>query len=198
MHQGQIDDVLTPGSRIERLGAAVERLFAQLDEFEVPVVLRISNAARASRIAWVASVLTRCGNGSLYPVLSLLLIATGQLASPVRFIVVAALNLLIAFTIYPLLKHALARTRPCDYDPALAHYGEPLDRYSCPSGHTMTAVAFSVTLLFAWPDGIVVAVPLCFAMGWSRIALGHHYPTDVILGGAIGVAVATPLSAVAW
>ncbi|HYA80522.1 MAG TPA: phosphatase PAP2 family protein [Methylocystis sp.] len=32
-------------------------------------------------------------------------------------------------------------------------------------------------------------------MAWSRIATGHHYPSDVAAGVALGVGVGYPLSA---
>ena len=196
MHFVEADDVLQ--SRMERFQAAAERLFEQLDRAEVEVVLRVSSAACTLRMTAFACAITRLGNGALYPLLALLLIVTRRVESPARFVVITGANLLITFTIYPLLKHALARTRPCDYEPELARFDKPLDHYSCPSGHTMTAVAFSVTVMFAWPDGATLAIPLCVAMGWSRVALGHHYPTDVIAGGAIGAAVAAPLAAFAY
>lgn len=175
--------------------AATADLFEHLDEIEVAIVSRVAANAERLRVQWLACGLTRLGNGLLYPLVSLILIATARVGQPVQFVVTASTNLLIAFTVYPLLKRALARMRPCDYEPRLARYGEPLDRYSCPSGHTMTAVAFSVTVLFAWPDAVALAIPFCAAMGWSRIALGHHYPTDVLFGGALGAAVAVPVSA---
>ncbi|MBV8518354.1 MAG: phosphatase PAP2 family protein [Acidobacteria bacterium] len=196
MHFVEADDVLQ--SRLERFQGAAERLFEQLDRAEVEVVLRVSAAARALRVTWLACAVTRLGNGALYPVLALLLIATRRVESPERFLVVTSANLVVTFTIYPLLKYALARTRPCDYEPELARHAKPLDHYSCPSGHTMTAVAFGVTVMFAWPDGASLAIPLCVVMGWSRVALGHHYPTDVLAGGAIGAAVAAPLAAFAY
>lgn len=178
-----------------RLRTATDDFFGELDEIEVALVSRVAAGSESLKLQWVACALTRAGNGVLYPLLTLILIASERVGHPARFVATVSINLAIAFTVYPLLKHALSRTRPCDYEPALARYGEPLDRYSCPSGHTMTAVAFSVTVLFAWPDSGALGIPLCMAMGWSRIALGHHYPTDVLLGGALGAAVSVPVSA---
>lgn len=195
MHFLQPDDALRAESRIERLQISLEDLFEQLDEREVLLVTRFATAADTLNLRWLARSLTWLGNGWLYPVLCLMLIAAGRIEMPARFVGTVSVNLLIAFTVYPLLKHGIARARPCDYEPLLARDAQPLDRYSCPSGHTMTVVAFSVTILFAWPAGAALGLPLCLAMGWSRIALGHHYPTDVFLGGALGAAVATPVSA---
>lgn len=195
MHFLEAEDALRAESRIERLRLSVEDLFARLDEHEVPIVTQMATSAETLKVRWFAQILTRLGNGWLYPLLSLFLVAAGRVELPARFFATVAMNLLIAFTLYPLLKHGLARRRPCDYEPLLARDAAPLDHYSCPSGHTMTVVAFSVTVLFAWPEGAVLGVLLCLAMGWSRIALGHHYPTDVVLGGALGAAVATPVSA---
>lgn len=195
MHFLEAEEGLRAESRIERLRFSVEGFFEDLDEREVAVVARVATSAETLNVRWLALLLTRLGNGWLYPLLTLALIAAGRIELPARFLFAVSTNLLAAFTLYPLLKHGLARARPCDYEPLLARVAEPLDHYSCPSGHTMTVVAFSITVLFAWPEGAIFGAPLCLAMGWSRIALGHHYPTDVFLGGAIGAAVATPVGA---
>lgn len=59
----------------------------------------------------------------------------------------------------------------------------------------MTAAAYAVPLLFAWPVAWPFVVALVAAIGWSRVALGHHYVTDVLLGAILGAAIAGSISA---
>ena len=93
--------------------------------------------------------------------------------------------------IYKLLKHKIARLRPCERRTTLHLTVAPLDRFSFPSGHTLHAVCFTVlgsALLpgigwFLWPFTILVAL--------SRLILGLHFISDVIAGAMIGAAVAS-------
>ena len=171
-----------------------ERLFAPLDALEVDVVARTVAAAERLRLVPLARAATRLGNGWLYPLLTLALVAA-PFDAPLRFLLAASLSLAIAFAGYPLLKSFLGRARPCDYDPSLVRGVAPLDTYSCPSGHAMTAAAYAVPLLFAWPVVWPFVVGLLAVIGWSRVALGHHYVTDVVLGAALGAAIAGSVSA---
>lgn len=61
--------------------------------------------------------------------------------------------------------------------------------YSFPSGHTQTvatwSTAFAVHLKKWWIT--IIAVVLTLAVGFSRMYLGAHYPSDVIVGTVIGV-----------
>ncbi len=75
-----------------------------------------------------------------------------------------------------LLKSALGRTRPCDYDSSLVRDLAPKD-YSCPSG------------------ALPLVIALCAGMGWSRVALGHHHVSDVVIGLLLGAAIAAAVSA---
>jgi len=73
-----------------------------------------------------------------------------------------------------------------DGAPGIRACTRTLDEFSFPSGHTLHSVAFSLILtvyypmfaLFVWPFTILIAV--------SRIVLGLHYPSDVIVGALIG------------
>ena len=115
----------------------------------------------------------------------------------VRCVGAAAVSLAIAFTIYPPMKRILARPRPFHLRRELADVLAPLDRHSFPSGHAMTAAAFGVPIIIAAP---LAATPIvisgCALVGWSRIALGHHYPTDLIAGTAIGALIAAAVTAI--
>jgi undecaprenyl-diphosphatase len=164
-------------------------LFASLDLAEVETVARVVSFAERRRLEPVARIATRLGNGWLYPLLSLIL-AMGPLEAPIRFLVAATLSLLVAFVAYPWLKRMLRRMRPCDYEPALVRDVIPLDRYSCPSGHAMTAAAYGVPLIFACPPAAPFVIAVCGLIGWSRVALGHHYVSDVALGTLLGGAIA--------
>ncbi|MGZ5431715.1 MAG: phosphatase PAP2 family protein [Thermoanaerobaculia bacterium] len=171
-----------------------ERLFAPLDAIEVETVARTVVAAERLGLSGIARLATRLGNGWLYPLLTVALLAA-PLNAPLRFLLAAALSLAIAFGAYPLLKTFLGRARPCDYDPALVRDLAPLDTYSCPSGHAMTAAAYGVPLVFAWPAALPLVIALCAVIGWSRVALGHHYVSDVVVGTVLGAAIAGSVSA---
>ena len=59
---------------------------------------------------------------------------------------------------------------------------------SFPSGHTSAATATAMALSRAYPKWYVIAPSLLWAgsVGYSRMYLGLHYPTDVAAGAVIG------------
>lgn len=64
------------------------------------------------------------------------------------------------------------------------------DSSSFPSGHTAAAVAFTAAVTPAWPAaGAACATPAAM-VALERVQSGAHYPSDVVAGAAIGLAVA--------
>ena len=90
--------------------------------------------------------------------------------------------------VYKLLKHTFVRERPFIRHAGISLAGAPLDRYSFPSGHTLHAVAFTWQAVAAFPELGFVLVPLALAIAASRVVLGLHYPTDVLVGALLGAA----------
>jgi undecaprenyl-diphosphatase len=59
---------------------------------------------------------------------------------------------------------------------------------SFPSGHTAAAVAFTAAVAPTWPTaGAACALPAAM-VALERIQSGAHYPSDVAVGAAIGLA----------
>ena len=96
-------------------------------------------------------------------------------------------SLIVAAGITTGLKYAVNRTRPFvtypEIDKAMAA-GSP----SFPSGHTSDAFATATSLSLAFPKWFVIAPSFLWAcsVGYSRMDLGVHYPTDVANGAIIG------------
>ena len=67
----------------------------------------------------------------------------------------------------------------------------PLDVFSFPSGHTLQAVLFTIMLGSQVPMMLWLLLPFTLLIALSRLVLGLHYPTDVLVGACIGATFAS-------
>lgn len=86
-----------------------------------------------------------------------------------------------------LIKAIIDRPRPA-LDMQLLYYYTP----SMPSGHAMgiAALATGLVLLAGWRWWTVLACGVALAVGWTRLYLGVHWPSDVLVGWLAGALVA--------
>jgi undecaprenyl-diphosphatase len=164
----------------------------RLDAWEAELMRPIL-AGVGSRRRSFAVLVNHLGNGWLFAAIGLLMPLLAG-ATGWRFVRVSAIALAVAFSAYLFLKRLIARVRPCHADASLDAHVAPLDLYSCPSGHVMTAAVLTVVLSIISSVAVLPGIGILALIGWSRVALGHHYPSDVIVGAWIGIAVALPLS----
>lgn len=188
-----------------RSGVVLVALLVAFVAVTVVVGAHLTRGVDTRSIAWVVTERT---DGAL--TVSRVMNAVGgwRIMTP---LVVGAAVLLLAFrrrrdaayllatmaasgALHALIKLLIRRSRPLG-----APEGIQPGPYGFPSGHTMSATAFTVALvLIAWPTRwrtpvLVAGSVFALTMGVSRVALAVHWPSDVAAGWILGAAVAVAL-----
>jgi undecaprenyl-diphosphatase len=112
-------------------------------------------------------------------------------------LMLAVTSLLIADWSANTLKHYFERIRPCNELNAvrLLVKCNP-SSFSMPSNHAANAFAFVTPFFIMFKDRMRYAlVIVAFFVALSRVYVGVHYPSDIIVGGMIGTAMAIPVIA---
>jgi membrane-associated phospholipid phosphatase len=149
-------------------------------------VLRALAMTQAQSAGWsiaVARFATRLGDPSTrsFMVIMILfgLIYRRCWRSATVFLVTVALSI----TGHSVAKEAFARARP-----AMVPWLDHADTYAYPSGHAAGAMVVLLlgALLLGGRRALGVALLVAVAIGLSRIALGVHWPSDVVGGWMFG------------
>ncbi len=97
-------------------------------------------------------------------------------------------SMIMSAIVVNILKYTFERPRPFISYPfieKLSAGGSP----SFPSGHTSDAMAMAMALSLMYPRWYVIILSFFWAglVGYSRMDLGVHYPSDVLAGAIVGV-----------
>lgn len=140
-------------------------------------------------VAGFFRIISRLGDGVFWYALVLALALFGG-ADGWRAALHMAVVGIVAASLYRILKRWTRRSRPFRSHAGIVAHIAPLDEYSFPSGHTLHAVSFSLVALAWFPQLQALLVPLTVLIALSRVVLGLHYPSDVIVASLIGLGLA--------
>ena len=158
-------------------------------------------AASPSALRAVAEFMTFIGRSPVSTLIPAMAILALWLSGRRRLSALLALAAL-ARVLSPVVKALVDRPRPSD---SLVNVVYPLGDPSFPSGHVLGATLFYGFLIYCAEvcipqrrlrrvvqSGLVLVIGL---MGYARVQLGAHWPTDVVGGYALGLLI---LTAVIW
>jgi undecaprenyl-diphosphatase len=101
----------------------------------------------------------------------------------------SAVSIGIAMATSTSLKYLVERRRPFVQYPNDIIQRDHVGPFSFPSGHTTSAFATATALTLTYKKWYVAVPSYAYAslVGYSRMRLGVHYPTDVLGGIIVGV-----------
>jgi undecaprenyl-diphosphatase len=168
---------------------AFSTLLARIDAADYGICRRLNSGAALSPLRLMFQLVSRLGDGMVWYTLIIgLPFLYGQAA--IRPAIAMAVTGMLGVIAYRWLKKTFVRERPFITHATIARAAAPLDRYSFPSGHTLHAVSFTWQAVAHFGDLGWVLVPFAALIAASRVVLGLHYPTDVLIGALLGALLA--------
>ncbi len=160
-----------------------------LNELEVSVCRVWSRSGQRRWIQRPFAIVSRLGDGVFwYSLMAFLPLLYGLRGAQAGLHMLATGG--VALLLYKSLKGLTRRKRPCHQVSDIAALVAPLDHYSFPSGHTLHAVSFSTVAIYYFPELSWLLVPFTTLVAMSRIILGLHYPSDVLVATLLGLGLA--------
>ena len=164
------------------------KLLYSIHKYDVFMFIWLINTRMHGALTKAGLYLSKTGDGQLYVLIAGLLYGLeGYESSCLRAVLLA---FLIERPIYFVLKNGLKRNRP---EAALTNFRSiitPSDQFSFPSGHTSAAFMMATLLGFYFPPLIIPLYCWATAVGCSRVVLGVHFPSDILIGALLGLGTA--------
>ena len=154
--------------------------------FEFGILDYIQSHLRNDVLDCIMPLITKLGDGGIVWIcLSLLLILCRKTRK--TGIAMAVSLVLEALCCNIILKPFVARIRPCDVNTAVQLLVPRPSDYSFPSGHTGASFAAASALFFSKSRLWIPSLLLAILIGFTRLYLYVHYPSDVLAGALVGI-----------
>jgi acid phosphatase (class A) len=90
-------------------------------------------------------------------------------------------------------KKHFQRPRPYTVDPSLLAVGKPEKSFSYPSGHSTESMVLALVLADLFPSHRDSILSKARMIGWHRVEIARHYPTDIYAGRVFAQAIVREL-----
>jgi undecaprenyl-diphosphatase len=166
------------------------RLLITIHRFDVSMFTWVMARKHRALLTQIGRWVSHSGDGVLYVLLAGYLYAS-EMPADRLFLIAALAAFAVERPLYCVLKNSFKRNRPQE---ALANFHSfiiPSDKFSFPSGHTSGAFLMATLLAYFHPALALPVYLWATTVGLSRIFLGVHFPTDILVGMTMGMSIAT-------
>ena len=165
---------MTREEALSTLSVPDKRLMQRINRWSAPRWFR-----------WWMLLATRAGDGWLWGLIGIALLLSSD-ANRFRAIAAAACAVACGIAMFHKVKRIFCRTRPRDIEPHCWANIVTRDRFSFPSGHSTTAFAVALSLGSFYPEIMPLLLILAANVAISRIVVGMHFLSDVLVGSGAG------------
>lgn len=166
------------GTMLDYISTRDHRLMRRVNNWRAPHWVRV----------WMTFA-TRGGDGWLWYAMSLTILVFG---GPDRYAALLSAGAAAGAgtLLFLALKRKARRHRPCVYAEHCWAKLLPPDQFSFPSGHSINAFAFAVAFCLYYPSWTVGLLFCAFSIAASRVILGMHFLSDIVVGAGLGTMLA--------
>ncbi|MGR9054192.1 MAG: phosphatase PAP2 family protein [Gammaproteobacteria bacterium] len=161
------------------------KLIYSIHKYDVFMFTWLVNARLHALMSKLGRYLSKTGDGHLYVAAAVYLLWLDGIQN--LLLQAIALAFLIERPLYFVLKNGFRRDRP---QAALQNFRSvitPSDKFSFPSGHTSAAFMMATLTGYFFPFLMIPLFAWAALVGFSRVVLGVHFPTDTLMGLVLGI-----------
>ena len=157
-----------------------------ISDFEVDFLFFLQDYVRMPILTEIMKFFSLIGDSGIIAIIACLVLLA--IKKTRRIGITATMSLLInVLLVNVLIKPLVARVRPYEAFNNLSILVHRESDYSFPSGHSAICFSVAMVIFMLMPKKYgIPALIIAFLIAFSRLYVGVHYPSDVIVGIIIG------------